>query len=134
MEIRKRYRPNVAAIILSSNYPHKCEFFLGKRSGYKKNSLAGFPQGESDKGRRTPKGRLSFRRASREGGFGIGSQVVGGVHLLEVFPFLGLKVIGLFQKQEKGGEKGLTLFDGQTQKYFLVKLKKGAEIKSRQLR
>ncbi len=22
MEIRKRYRPNVAAIILSSNYPH----------------------------------------------------------------------------------------------------------------
>ena len=42
------YRPNVAAIILSSEYPKKCEFMLSRRNGMKRGWQ--FPQGGIDKG------------------------------------------------------------------------------------
>ncbi len=77
MEIRKRYRPNVAAIILSSNYPHKCEFFLGKRSDIK-NSWQ-FPQGGIDKGE-TPKEAL-LRELQEEIG-------CSSVEVIAEYPFL----------------------------------------------
>ena len=35
MQRQKTYRPNVAAVILSSKYPDKCEFFVAHRSDIK---------------------------------------------------------------------------------------------------
>lgn len=43
----KRYRPNVACIVLSSSYPLKCEFLVARRSDMK--DVWQFPQGGIDK-------------------------------------------------------------------------------------
>jgi putative (di)nucleoside polyphosphate hydrolase len=112
MQTKKRYRPNVAAVILSSNYPHKCEFFLGKRSDIK-NSWQ-FPQGGIDKGE-TPKEAL-LRELQEEIG-------CNNVEVIAEYPFW---IKYDFPNTTNG--KKIYPFDGQTQKYFLVKLKKGAKI------
>jgi len=112
MQTRKRYRPNVAAVILSSDYPQKCEFFLGKRSDVK-NSWQ-FPQGGIDSGE-TPKEAL-LRELKEEIGcnsveviaeypYWIKYDFPNGVHARKMYPF-----------------------DGQRQKYFLVQLKSDAKI------
>ena len=41
---RKKFRPNVAAIVLSSKYPHKCEIFIASRTDVE--NAWQFPQGE----------------------------------------------------------------------------------------
>ena len=48
MEKEKKYRPNVAAIVLSSDYPFECKFFIAKRSDME--NIWQFPQGGIDEG------------------------------------------------------------------------------------
>lgn len=47
MENEKNYRPNVAAIVLSSSYPFECKIFIAKRSDM--DNIWQFPQGGIDK-------------------------------------------------------------------------------------
>jgi len=112
MQNNKSYRPNVAAVILSSKYPEKCEFFVAHRSDIK--NAWQFPQGGIDKGE-TPREALK-----RE--------------LLEEIGCDKVEVLGEFPEwisyefPKKSNSKKLYSYDGQTQKYFLVRLKEGAEI------
>ncbi len=112
MQNNKRYRPNVAAVILSSEYPEKCEFFVAHRSDIK--NAWQFPQGGIDNGE-TPKEAL--RR-----------------ELLEEIGCDKVEVLGEFPEwisydfPSKTNSKKLYNFDGQTQKYFLVRLKEDAKI------
>ncbi|WP_309496462.1 RNA pyrophosphohydrolase [Sulfurovum sp.] len=112
MQEGKSYRPNVAAVILSSKYPAKCEFFIAHRSDIR--NAWQFPQGGIDEGE-TP--RDALRR-----------------ELLEEIGCDKVEVLGEFPEwisyefPEKSKSKKIYAFDGQTQKYFLVRLKDGAEI------
>jgi len=112
MQTDKRYRPNVAAVILSSKYPDKCEFFIAHRSDIK--NAWQFPQGGIDTGE-TPRDALK-----RE--------------LLEEIGCDKVEVLGEFPEwisyefPKKTASKKIYAYDGQTQKYFLVRLKESAEI------
>ena len=112
MKRKKSYRPNVAAVILSSQYPDKCEFFVAHRTDIK--NAWQFPQGGIDEGE-TPREALK-----RE--------------LLEEIGCDNVEVLGEFPEwisydfPQKTKSKKLYNYDGQTQKYFLVRLKVGAEI------
>ena len=111
MQSKKRYRPNVAAVILSSKYPDKCEFFIAHRSDIK--NAWQFPQGGIDEGE-TPIEAL--HRELREE---IGSDEI---EVLGEYPeWLSYD----FPAVARGK---CYPFDGQTQKYFLVRLKEGARI------
>ena len=108
---KKKLRPNVAAIILSSKYPQKCEIFIASRVDI--NNAWQFPQGGIDEGE-SSKDAL-FRELEEE----IGTKEV---EIIAEYPdwvsYLFPPVIA--QKMYP--------FDGQKQKYYLVKLKKGAKI------
>jgi len=111
MERKKSYRPNVAAVILSSNYPDKCEFFVAHRSDIK--NAWQFPQGGIDEGE-TPTEALK-----RE--------------LLEEIGCNDIEILGEFPEwisyDFPSVSRGKTYpFDGQTQKYFLVRLNENAKI------
>ena len=112
MSSTKRYRPNVAAVILSSNYPDKCEFFVAHRSDIK--NIWQFPQGGIDEGE-SPAEALK-----RE--------------LLEEIGCDKVEILGEFPEwitynfPENINNKKLYDYDGQTQKYFLVRLKEDAVI------
>ncbi len=107
----KRYRPNVAAIILSSKYPYKVEFVIAKRNDVE--NAWQFPQGGIDEGE-SPKEAL-FRELKEE----IGTDEI---EIIAEYPewirYDFPKVIA----------KKMYPFDGQEQKYFLVKLKPEAKI------
>ncbi len=111
MQEKKRYRPNVAAVILSPKYPEKCEFFIAHRSDIK--NAWQFPQGGIDAGE-TPEEAL-HRELMEEIG-------CNDIEILGEFPEW---ITYDFPKVARGK---CYPYDGQTQKYFLVRLKEDAKI------
>lgn len=110
--MEKNYRPNVAAIIMSSLYPFEMKFFLAKRVDIK--DAWQFPQGGIDKGE-TPKMAL-FRELKEE----IGTDKV---EIIAEYPKW------LSYDFPKDVLEKMKPYSGQIQKYFLVRLKKNAKIK-----
>ncbi len=108
---KKRYRPNVAAIVLSSKYPKKVEFFIAARSDVQDSWQ--FPQGGIDEGE-TPREAL-VRELKEE----IGTDEI---EIIAEYPEW------VSYDFPKTIAKKMYPYDGQTQKYFLVKLKPGAKI------
>ena len=111
MQKKKRYRPNVAAVILSSKYPEKCEFFVAHRSDIR--NAWQFPQGGIDEGE-TPEEAL-MRELLEEIG-------CNNVEILGEYPEW---ITYDFPRVARGK---CYPYDGQTQKYFLVRLKEDAQI------
>lgn len=109
--MQKKYRPNVAAVILSSSYPFKCEILVAKRVDM--DDIWQFPQGGIDEGE-SPKQALK-RELKEE----IGTDKID---ILEEYPDW------LSYDFPANASKRFYPFDGQTQKYFLVRLKNGASI------
>jgi putative (di)nucleoside polyphosphate hydrolase len=107
----KKYRPNVAAIVLSSSYPAKCEIFIASRIDVE--DAWQFPQGGIDEGE-TPKEAL-YRELKEEIG-------TNEVDIIAEFPEW------VSYDFPPSVASRMAPFDGQTQKYFLVKLHKGATI------
>ena len=111
MKIKKEYRPNVAAIILSADYPSQKLFLLAKRKGVKRGWQ--FPQGGIDKGE-TPQEAL-YRELKEE----IGTDEV---EIIAEYP----NWIS-YDFPTSSGDK-IYPYKGQNQKFFLVKLKESAKI------
>ena len=109
---KKTYRPNVAAIILSSKYPLSCEIFIANRNDMR-NDVWQFPQGGIDEGE-TPEDAL-FRELREE----IGTDMV---EIVAEYPQW------MSYDFPNKASKKMYPFDGQKQKYFLVKLKSDAVI------
>ncbi|NLK66247.1 MAG: RNA pyrophosphohydrolase [Campylobacteraceae bacterium] len=108
---QKNYRPNVGAIILSHTYPFETKIFLARRSDIA--DAWQFPQGGIDKGE-TPKMAL-FRELEEE----IGAKKI---EIVAEYP----EWIS-YDYPAEILEK-MSPYHGQIQKYFLVRLKKGAVI------
>ncbi len=108
---QKNYRPNVAAIVLSSSYPLKCEILIASRVDIK--DAWQFPQGGID-GDETPQEAL-FRELKEE----IGTDEV---EIIAEYPGW------VSYDFPPSVAKNMAPYDGQTQKYYLVKLKKGAVV------
>ncbi len=110
-EKKKRYRPNVAAIVLSSKYPYEVKIFIAKRNDVKDSWQ--FPQGGIDDGE-TPKTAL-FRELKEEIG-------TNKFEIIAEYPkWVSYDFPNIIAKK-------MYPFDGQIQKYFLVKLKPKAKI------
>ncbi len=107
----KNYRPNVAAIVLSASYPAKCEIFIASRIDVV--NAWQFPQGGIDKNE-TPKDAL-FRELEEEIG-------TNQIDIIAEFPDW-----VSYDFPPAVADK-MAPYDGQRQKYYLVKLKKGAKI------
>lgn len=104
--VQKNYRPNVACILLSNNYPNICEFFIAQRRDLK--GIWQFPQGGIDEGE-SPKDAL-FRELKEEIG-------TNNIEIIAEHP----------SWVSYDFPKTLTIkmypYDGQIQKYFLARLK-----------
>ena len=107
----KQYRPNVAAIVLSSSYPAKCEILIASRIDVE--DAWQFPQGGIDKGE-TPKKAL-FRELKEEIG-------TNEINVIAEYPRW------VSYDFPPSVASRMAPYDGQRQRYFLVKLKKGAKI------
>jgi len=112
MEKYTEYRPNVAAIVLSSDYPEKCEFMIARRKGMRRGWQ--FPQGGIDPDESVETALL--RELKEE----IGTDEV---EILAEYPEW---ISYDFPKKTKNLRR--YPFKGQRQKYFLVRLKEGAKI------
>jgi len=111
MSKKDLYRPNVAMIIVSNNYPEKKEIFIAQRDDL--SDVWQFPQGGIDKGEEVQE--ALFREMEEEIGTNEATIVAEYPEWLSYdFP-------------PKIAEK-MKPYVGQTQKYFLVKLKKDAKI------
>lgn len=109
--IEKNYRPNVAAIVLSSKYPEKCEVFIASRTDV--DNAWQFPQGGIDEGE-SPEEAL-YRELEEE----IGTR---DVTIIAQFP----KWVSY--DFPPAIAKKMAPYDGQRQRYYLVKLNKGAKV------
>ena len=101
----KNYRPNVAAVIVSSAYPQEKKIFVAER-----NDISGmwqFPQGGIDAGE-TPEEAL-FRELEEE----------IGTNAIDIISEHSEWISYDFPKHVA---KKMQPFDGQTQRYFLVRL------------
>jgi putative (di)nucleoside polyphosphate hydrolase len=107
----KRYRPNVAAVIVSCEYPFNCNVFIALRGDI--DGAWQFPQGGIDDGE-SPKEAL-FRELKEE----IGTKKV---EIIAEYPEW------LSYDFPQKIVKRMYPYDGQMQKYFLVRLKKSARI------
>ena len=102
----KSYRQNVAAVVLSSKYPEECEFFIAQRSDIKGSWQ--FPQGGIDEGE-TPREAL-FRELREE--IGTDSiEIIAECPIWVKYDFPPTIATKMYP------------YDGQIQKYFLVRLK-----------
>ena len=107
----KKFRPNVAAIVLSAKYPHKCEIFIASRTDVE--NAWQFPQGGIDEGESSKE--ALFRELEEE----IGTR---DVEIIAEYPsWVSYEFPAAIAKR-------MYPYDGQRQKYYLVKLKKGARI------
>ncbi len=107
----KPYRPNVAAVIMSSEYPQKRLVLVAKRIDVK--DVWQFPQGGIDRGERAKE--ALFRELKEE----IGTD---DIDIVAKYPkWLTYKFPSKIKKHMKP-------FNGQTQKFYLVRLKKKALI------
>ncbi len=111
MEKEKKYRPNVAAIVLSSDYPFECKFFIAKRNDME--DIWQFPQGGIDENE-DPKSALK-RELKEE----IGTE---DIEIIAEYPKW------LSYDFPSPVVKKMQAYDGQIQKYFLVRLKHNAKI------
>jgi putative (di)nucleoside polyphosphate hydrolase len=107
----KRYRPNVAAVIVSCEYPASCKIFVALRGDI--TGAWQFPQGGIDDGE-SPKEAL-FRELKEE----IGTKKV---EIIAEYPEW------LSYDFPKKVVAKMYPYSGQMQKYFLVKLKKSAKV------
>ena len=111
MSKKDLYRPNVAMIIVSNNYPEKIELFIAERNDL--TEVWQFPQGGIDKGEKVKE--ALFRELEEE----IGTSKA--------------KIIGEYPEwisydfPDKIAKK-MKPYHGQIQRYFLLKLKKSAVI------
>ena len=111
MENKKKYRLNVAAVVVSSKYPLRCEIFIGKRMDTK--DAWQFPQGGLDEGE-TPKEGL-LRELEEEIG-------TNDVEFLAEYPDW------ISYDFPKAIVTKMRPFIGQTQKYFLVRLRSDEKV------
>ncbi|GHS87063.1 RNA pyrophosphohydrolase [Campylobacterota bacterium] len=107
----KNYRPNVAAVILSSQYPSVCELLIAERSDVR--GAWQFPQGgiDEDEDAKT----ALFRELGEEIG-------TSEVEIIAEHPDW------ICYDFPESVTKKMYPYDGQKQKYFLVRLKSSAEI------
>lgn len=108
---KKKFRPNVAAVIMSQTYPLECKFFLALRSDI--SDAWQFPQGGIDEGE-SPEEAL-FRELKEEIG-------TNKIEIVTTYPEW------ISYEFPKTIAKKMYPYDGQIQKYFLVKLKANAKI------
>ncbi|MBF7044024.1 RNA pyrophosphohydrolase [Campylobacter volucris] len=111
MEKEKKYRPNVAAVVLSSAYPFECKILLAKRNDME--DVWQFPQGGIDEGESA---KFALMRELKEE---IGTDEI---EILAEFP----EWIN-YDFPAKVAQK-MYPYDGQSQKYFLVRLKANAKV------
>ena len=112
MSKKDSYRPNVAMIIVSHNYPQLKEIFIAQRNDLL--DIWQFPQGGIDKGEEVKE--ALFREMEEEIG-------TANAEIVAEYP----EWIS-YDFPEKIAKK-MQPYKGQTQRYFLVKLNKNAKIK-----
>ncbi|MEA1918503.1 MAG: RNA pyrophosphohydrolase [Campylobacterota bacterium] len=111
MSKKKLYRRNVAAIIVSSDYPKNKEIFIAERNDME--NVWQFPQGGIDDGEKAKE--ALFRELKEE----------IGTNKIEVIA----KYPGWLRYEfPEGSAKKMKPFIGQKQRYYLVRLKKKAKI------
>ena len=110
-KVKKNYRPNVAAIVLSAKYPLKCEIFIASRTDVE--NAWQFPQGGIDDGESADE--ALHRELEEE----IGTR---DIEIIAEYPEW------VSYDFPPAIAKKMYPFDGQIQKYYLVKLKKGAKV------
>jgi len=111
MSIKPEYRPNVAMIIVSSDYPTTKEIFIAQRNDLV--DIWQFPQGGIDKGEEVKE--ALFREMEEEIG-------TADAEIIAEYP----EWIS-YDFPSKVAEK-MKPYKGQTQRYFLMKLGKNANI------
>lgn len=109
--MEKKYRPNVAAIVLSPKYPLECKVLVAKRNDM--DNIWQFPQGGIDEGESA---NVALLRELKEE---IGTDEV---EIIASYPQW------INYDFPSNAIKKKYHFDGQSQKYFLVRLKAGAKI------
>lgn len=109
----KRYRPNVAAVVLSETYPQSVRLFLGLRSDL--DHVWQFPQGGIDEGE-SAKDAL-YRELEEE---------IGTKNFEIICEYPDWTYYDFPESAPKTSK--FYHFDGQKQRYFLIRLKEDAMI------